>query len=155
MFYEPASGARVPNIECGASEIGKHFFRRKERKQMTTATKRAPFNMASNIHIFADNEIFEKRKKNSEKANTFHSTIFAKVFGLDSSWVTRDREYDFNFLQTNGVFVQTTAIFLNDLIIPLVFEKMAFFFAENRRKSRKTMIITLTPDELVKKLPTM
>jgi hypothetical protein len=39
------------------------------------------------------------------------------------------------------------------LIITLVFEKNANFFAENCRKSQKIVIITSTPDEIVKKSP--
>jgi hypothetical protein len=39
------------------------------------------------------------------------------------------------------------------LIITLVFEKNANFFAENWQKSQKIGIITSTPDEFVKKLP--
>jgi hypothetical protein len=38
------------------------------------------------------------------------------------------------------------------LIITLVFEKNANFFAENWQKSQKIVIITLTPDEFVKKI---
>jgi hypothetical protein len=38
------------------------------------------------------------------------------------------------------------------LIITLVFEKNANFFAENCRKSQKIVIITSTPDEPVKKI---
>jgi hypothetical protein len=39
------------------------------------------------------------------------------------------------------------------LIITLVFKKNAKFFAENCQKSQKIVIITSTPDELVKNRP--
>jgi hypothetical protein len=41
------------------------------------------------------------------------------------------------------------------LIITLVFEKNANFFDENCQKSQKIVIITLTPDEFLKKTPKM
>jgi hypothetical protein len=41
------------------------------------------------------------------------------------------------------------------LIMTLVFEKKANFFAENCQKSQKIVIITSTPDEFVKKSPEM
>jgi hypothetical protein len=40
------------------------------------------------------------------------------------------------------------------LIITLVFEKNANFFAKNCRKSQKIVTITLTPDDFVKKCAT-
>jgi hypothetical protein len=43
-------------------------------------------------------------------------------------------------------FAQTTASFCKKLIITLVFEKNAIFFAENWQKSQKNVIITSTPD---------
>jgi hypothetical protein len=52
-------------------------------------------------------------------------------------------------------FVQTTASFSKNLIITLVFEKNAHFFAENWQKSQKIVIITSSPDELVKNSPKM
>jgi hypothetical protein len=42
-------------------------------------------------------------------------------------------------------FAQATAIFGKNLIITLVFEKNAIFFAENWQKSQKIVIITSTP----------
>jgi hypothetical protein len=39
------------------------------------------------------------------------------------------------------------------LIMTLVFEKNANFFAENCQKSQKTVIITSTPDEFMRKAP--
>jgi hypothetical protein len=45
-----------------------------------------------------------------------------------------------------GVFAQTTASFCKKLIITLVLEKKTpIFFAENRRKSQKIVILTSTP----------
>jgi hypothetical protein len=41
------------------------------------------------------------------------------------------------------------------LIITLVFEKNANFFAENSQKSQQIVIITSTPDKFVKKSPKM
>jgi hypothetical protein len=46
-------------------------------------------------------------------------------------------------------FAQVTAmyvVFAKIVIITLVFEKNAIFFTENRQKSQKIVIITLTPD---------
>jgi hypothetical protein len=45
-----------------------------------------------------------------------------------------------------GVFAQTTATFCKNVIITLVFEKNANFFAENGQNSQKIVIITSTPD---------
>jgi hypothetical protein len=45
-------------------------------------------------------------------------------------------------------FAQTAATFCKNLIITLVFEKNANFFAENWQKSQKIMIITSAPGEL-------
>jgi hypothetical protein len=42
-------------------------------------------------------------------------------------------------------FAQTTASFCKHLIVTLVFEKNANFFAENWQKSQKIVIITSTP----------
>jgi hypothetical protein len=42
-------------------------------------------------------------------------------------------------------FAQTTASFCKNVIITLVFEKNANFFAENWQKSQKIVIITSTP----------
>jgi hypothetical protein len=54
------------------------------------------------------------------------------------------------FSQTNlpkvlALFAQTTASSCKNLIIILVFEKSANFFAENWQKSQKIVKITLTP----------
>jgi hypothetical protein len=62
-----------------------------------------------------------------------------------------DRCYDFlnifaeNFSENIGVFALTTASFCKNVIITLVFEKNANFFAENWQKSQKIVIITSTP----------
>jgi hypothetical protein len=50
-----------------------------------------------------------------------------------------------NFSENIGVFAQTTASFCKIVIITLVFEKNANFFAENWQKSPKILIITSTP----------
>jgi hypothetical protein len=61
---------------------------------------------------------------------------------------SRGRCYDFLnifvefFGEKNGVFDQTTAIFCQNFIITLVFEKTANFFAENWQTSQKIVIIT-------------
>jgi hypothetical protein len=48
---------------------------------------------------------------------------------------------------------QNNAKLCKILIITLVFEKNANFFAKNCRKSQKIVIITSTPDKFVKKSP--
>jgi hypothetical protein len=53
--------------------------------------------------------------------------------------------FDKNFSKNIGVFAQTTASFCERLIIKLVHEKNANFFAENWQKSQKIVIITSTP----------
>jgi hypothetical protein len=63
---------------------------------------------------------------------------------------TWGRCYDFkNIFEKNGekvsFFAQTTVSFCKNLIITLVFEKSAIFFAENWQKSQKIVIITSTP----------
>jgi hypothetical protein len=73
--------------------------------------------------------------------------------------VTRDRCYDFlnvfaeKFSEKIGVSVSKQSQILKKLIITLVFEKNANFFAKNCRKSQKIVIITSTPDEYVKISP--
>jgi hypothetical protein len=52
-------------------------------------------------------------------------------------------------------FAHIAATFCKNLIITLVFEKNANFFAENWQKSQKIVIITSAPDEFVKKLTEM
>jgi hypothetical protein len=42
-------------------------------------------------------------------------------------------------------FAQTTASFFKNMIITLVYDKNADFFAENWQKSQKIVIVTLTP----------
>jgi hypothetical protein len=65
--------------------------------------------------------------------------------------MTWDRCYDFlnifaeKFGEKFGVFTQNKAKVCKILIITLVFEKNANFFAENCRKSPKILIITSTP----------
>jgi hypothetical protein len=68
------------------------------------------------------------------------------------SRVTRDRCYDFKniFLPKKlakklAFLTQNKAKLCKILIITLVFEKNAIFFAENCRKSQKIVIITSTP----------
>jgi hypothetical protein len=56
-----------------------------------------------------------------------------------------------NLAKKLAFFAQTTACFAKIVIITLVFEKNANFFAENCRKSQKIVIITSTPDEFVTK----
>jgi hypothetical protein len=51
-----------------------------------------------------------------------------------------------NLAKILAFFAQTTASFCKTLIITLVFEKNANFFAENWHKSQKIVIITSTPD---------
>jgi hypothetical protein len=65
-----------------------------------------------------------------------------------SSW---DQCYDFlnifaeKFSEKISVFDSKQSQILKKLIITLVFEKNANFFAENWQKSQKIVIITLTP----------
>jgi hypothetical protein len=49
--------------------------------------------------------------------------------------------------------IQIKAELCKILVITLVFEKNANFFAENCRKSQKIVIITSTPDGLCEKSP--
>jgi hypothetical protein len=70
---------------------------------------------------------------------------------MNVSRVTRlGRCYDLKKLQKsfakNGVLAQTTVSFCKNLIIALVFEKNANFFAEHWQKSQKIVLITSTPD---------
>jgi hypothetical protein len=51
-----------------------------------------------------------------------------------------------NLANKLAFFAQTTASFCKKVIIKLVFEKNANFFAENWQKSQKIVIITSTPD---------
>jgi hypothetical protein len=66
--------------------------------------------------------------------------------------VTRDRCYDFKNIIAEKFSEKLAFLFKNKgklcklLIISLVFEKNAIFFAENWRKSQKIVIITSTPD---------
>jgi hypothetical protein len=50
-----------------------------------------------------------------------------------------------NFAKILAFFAPTTASFYKNLIITLVFDKNANFFAENCEKSQKIVIITSTP----------
>jgi hypothetical protein len=50
-----------------------------------------------------------------------------------------------NLAKMLAIFAQTTASFCKNLIITLVFEKNANFFAKNWQKSQKFVIITSTP----------
>jgi hypothetical protein len=68
--------------------------------------------------------------------------------------VTWDRCYDFKNIyekiwRKNGFFGRTTLVLSKHLI---VFEKNAYFFAENWLKIAKIVIITSTPDEFAKKI---
>jgi hypothetical protein len=73
------------------------------------------------------------------------------------SGVTRDRCYDFKNIFTKKIaknwrlLTQNKAKSCKILIITLVFEKNANFFAENWQKSQAIVIITSTPDEYDKK----
>jgi hypothetical protein len=49
------------------------------------------------------------------------------------------------FSENIGFFAQSTASFCKNLIITLVFEKNANFFAANWQKSQKIVIITSSP----------
>jgi hypothetical protein len=63
-----------------------------------------------------------------------------------------------NFAKKLSFFAQNKAKLFKILIITLGFEKNANFFAENWQKSQKSVIITLTPgrpDEFLKKSPKM
>jgi hypothetical protein len=51
-----------------------------------------------------------------------------------------------NLAKILAFFAQATASFCKNVIITLVFEKNANFFAENWQKSQKIVIITSTPD---------
>jgi hypothetical protein len=53
--------------------------------------------------------------------------------------------FDKKFSEKIGVLTQNKAKLCTNLIITLVFEKNANFFAENCRKSQKIVIITSTP----------
>jgi hypothetical protein len=63
----------------------------------------------------------------------------------------RDRCYDFKIFSLKksakklAVLTQNKAKLFNNMIITLFFEKNANFFAENCRKSQKSVIITSTP----------
>jgi hypothetical protein len=69
---------------------------------------------------------------------------------IDTS-VARDRCYDFlnifaeKFGEKMAFLTQNKAKLCKNMIITLVFEKNANFFAENCRKSLKIVIITSTP----------
>jgi hypothetical protein len=52
-----------------------------------------------------------------------------------------------NLAKNLAFFAQTTLCFCKNLIITLVFEKNANFFAENWQKSQKIVIITSTPGQ--------
>jgi hypothetical protein len=56
-----------------------------------------------------------------------------------------------NLANIMAFFAQTTASICKNLIITLVFEKNANFFAENWQKSQKTVIITSTRSCLARK----
>jgi hypothetical protein len=66
--------------------------------------------------------------------------------------MSRDRCYDFKIIFAKNrrekwrFCLKTKQNYENKLIITLVFEKHANFFAENWRKSPKIVIITSTPD---------
>jgi hypothetical protein len=51
-----------------------------------------------------------------------------------------------NLAKILAFYAQTTASFCKNLIITLVFEKNANFFAENCQKSQRIVIITSTPE---------
>jgi hypothetical protein len=85
--------------------------------------------------------------------------VCSQSFNLDISVVvhillcpqSRDRCYGFQnvfaekYGKNIGFFAQTTVTFCKNLIVTLVFEKNANFFAENWQKSPKIVIITSTP----------
>jgi uncharacterized membrane-anchored protein len=50
-----------------------------------------------------------------------------------------------NLAKIFAFFAQTTVSFCKNVIITLFFEKNAIFFAKNRQKSQKIVIITSTP----------
>jgi hypothetical protein len=74
-----------------------------------------------------------------------------KYFGSKSTETFWDRCYDFlnifaeKFSEKNCVLTQNKAKLCKILIITLVFEKNANFFAENSQKSQKIVIITSVP----------
>jgi hypothetical protein len=73
------------------------------------------------------------------------------------SSLTKDRCYDFKnifaekFSEKSPFLTQNKAKLCKILIVTLVFEKNANFFAENCQKSQKIVIITSTPDEFLEK----
>jgi hypothetical protein len=75
--------------------------------------------------------------------------IFRRKYFKNHNISPRDRCYDLKNIfakkisEKIGVFDSLCKI----LIITLVFEKNANFFAENRQKSKKIVIITSTPDQ--------
>jgi hypothetical protein len=89
----------------------------------------------------------------------------AETFKSPPGWKARDRCYDFGnifaekFCEKIGVLTQNKAKICKNLIITLVFEKNANFFAKNCQKSQKIVIITSTPgiylDDLVSDLNTL
>jgi hypothetical protein len=54
-----------------------------------------------------------------------------------------------NLAKILAFLAQPTASFCKNLIITLVFEKNANFFAENWQKSQKIVIITSTPEDAI------
>jgi hypothetical protein len=54
-----------------------------------------------------------------------------------------------NLAKILAFFAQTAATLFKNLIITLVFEKSAHFFAENWKKTHKIVIITSTPGQLL------
>jgi hypothetical protein len=75
---------------------------------------------------------------------------FQELFNLYSNW---DRCYDFknifaeSFSKKLAFLTRNKGKLCKILIIKLVFEKNANFFAENCRKSQKIVIITSTPGD--------
>jgi hypothetical protein len=97
--------------------------------------------------------IFELLYPWSRLCINFAHKMVGLHFGQFFHKLVWDRCYDFRYIyfcrkiwrKQWRLFAQTTASFCKKLIITLVFEKNANFFAENWQKSQKTVIITSTP----------
>jgi hypothetical protein len=100
------------------------------------------------ILFFCPNKLFPMCKKICSPIDSDFLSLFPCVCIFFVSW---DRCYNFkNILPKNSAkklafFTQNKAKLCKILIITLVFEKNANFFAENCRKSQKIVIITSTP----------
>jgi hypothetical protein len=78
--------------------------------------------------------------------DTYEKFLFKKCPTMDR-WYDLKNIFAEKIATKIDVFAHSTAIFVKKIIVTLVFYfKNAFFSAENWRKSRKTVFITLTPN---------